>query len=147
MSDYVSLLGRPLYGILKWEEWDRMWQALVTAKDGWYVYFVGQPMPTAPLRDKDLKHTLEEINKLLRREHDEEYLGIVYADDVDAPSVIKIYDPNNLGTACSSSGAKIPPGWILSKIQPDEAIHLAILPLSRKRWWEDLMTRFTKPFR
>ncbi len=30
-------------------------------------------------------------------------LGIVYVDDPVAPSLIKIYDPNNLGSTCGSS--------------------------------------------
>ncbi|MCK7500047.1 MAG: hypothetical protein MZW92_64195 [Comamonadaceae bacterium] len=35
---------------------------------------------------------------LLRKEHREDYCGIVYADDLrPADACVKIYDPNNLG--------------------------------------------------
>jgi len=39
----------------------------------------------------------------LRADHHESYCGIVYADDLDKPRLIKIYDPNNLGSSCGSS--------------------------------------------
>lgn len=147
MSDYTSLLRRHLWGILKWEDWERLRLSLVTAKDPWYVYCVGQSLPADQLRGEELSYVLEEINTLLRREHDEEYLGIVYVDDIDAPSIIKIYDPNNLCSSCGSSGGTVPPGWVLSKIRPNESIELAVIPLNRKRWWQDLMARFRRPSR
>jgi rhodanese-related sulfurtransferase len=50
---------------------------------------------------------IERIDTLLRAEHHESYCGIVYADDLEEPRLIKIYDPNNLGSSCGSS--KNPP--------------------------------------
>jgi hypothetical protein len=46
---------------------------------------------------------IERIDALLRAEHHESYCGIVYADDLENPRLIKIYDPNNLGSSCGSS--------------------------------------------
>ena len=44
-----------------------------------------------------------EIDRLLRQDHAEDYCGIVYADDLQQPRFIKIYDPNNLGVSCGYS--------------------------------------------
>jgi hypothetical protein len=68
---------------------------------------------------------IERIDTLLRNEHHESYCGIVYADDLDNPRLIKIYDPNNLGSSCGSSKNPPGPGWIMSR---DEAQRVAILP-------------------
>jgi hypothetical protein len=56
---------------------------------------------------------------LLRDEHRESYCGIVYADDLDKPRLIKIYDPNNLGSSCGSSKNPPGPGWIMSRCAPN----------------------------
>jgi hypothetical protein len=56
---------------------------------------------------------------LLREEHREAYCGIVYADDLENPRLIKIYDPNKLGSSCGSSKNPPGPGWIMSRLPPD----------------------------
>jgi hypothetical protein len=75
---------------------------------------------------------------LLRREHDEKYCGIVYADDLQSPSFIKIYDPNNLGVSCGYSDNPPLPGWVLSKIQPVDLQSTQVVPKNRQRWWRAL---------
>jgi hypothetical protein len=75
----------------------------------------------------------------LRAEHHESYCGIVYADDLENPRLIKIYDPNNLGSSCGSSKTPHPPGWIMSRLPPDEIIAIRAAPENRKRWWQGLL--------
>jgi hypothetical protein len=75
----------------------------------------------------------------LRAEHHESYCGIVYADDLENPSLIKIYDPNNLGSSCGSSKTPHPPGWVMSRLPPDEIIAPRAAPENRKRWWQGLL--------
>jgi len=58
------------------------------------------------------------MDKLLRREHQEDYCGIVYANDLQTPGSIKIYDPNNLGVSCGYNDNPPLPGWIMSRIPP-----------------------------
>lgn len=84
---------------------------------------------------------MNEIDRLLRRDHGEDYLGIVYVDDPVAPSLIKIYDPNHLGSACGSIGYKVPPGWVLSVDAPRPIDPPMPLPNGRKRWWSELRGR------
>jgi hypothetical protein len=83
-------------------------------------------------------HFITELDALLRREHDEDYCGIVYADDFDLPTLIKIYDPNNLGSSCGMHGVAHPPRWLLSRIRPGCVADDAPLPNAHRRWWHAL---------
>ena len=98
----------------------------------------GETAPEMPLDADALKHFVEEMDALLRCEHEHDYCGIVYADDPAQPSLIKIFDPHNLGSSCGSCGYKIPPRWVLSRIKPTRIEDDAPLPNSRKRWWQRL---------
>ena len=67
--------------------------------------------------------------------------GIVYVDDKTTPGFVKVYDPNNLGHVCGSSGAPPPlPGWILSKLQPIDMEAAMPPPGNRKRWWQKIFS-------
>ena len=126
--------------MLRWPQLDQLWQTLRSepAKD-WYVYAVGEAPPDRPASAQELDLFVSEIDALLRREHDEDYCGIVYADDRDDPHLIKIYDPKNLGSVCGSSGAPPPlPGWVLSTLRPVDLSHAMPLPGNRRRWWRRL---------
>jgi hypothetical protein len=101
---------------------------------------VGNSIPEEPLSGEPLVTLLRELDALLRRDHDEPYFGIAYADDLGDPTLIKIYDPNNLGSSCGSSGRAIPPGWIVSRMRPDP-IGSEPVPNSRKRWWQGILGR------
>ena len=123
---------------LRWHQLDTLWQVLRDdAAGGWYVYAVGEPPPEVPSDESRLLTFVESIDELLRREHNEEYCGIVYADDLQQPSFIKIYDPNNLGVSCGYSDNPPLPGWVLSKIRPVDLPAVA-MPNNRKRWWHSL---------
>jgi len=125
---------------LRWEDLDRLWQVLrEQADDGWYVYAVGEAPPPAPVPQAQFITFLSEIDALLRRDHDEDYCGIVYADDMTRPTMVKIYDPHNLGSSCGSSGNNPPPlpGWVLSRLAPP-ALEAMQPTASRRRWWQRL---------
>jgi hypothetical protein len=81
---------------------------------------------------------IEEINALLREEHKEDYCGIVYADNLEQPGFIKIYDPHNLGVSCGFSDNPPPPGWILCKPRPCDLSTLQTPTAGRRRWWRRL---------
>jgi hypothetical protein len=104
---------------LRWHHLDALWDLLrADANGGWYLYAVGEPPPAAPASGEQVERFIEEIDALLRREHAEDYCGIVYADDRAAPRFVKIYDPNNLGVVCGFSDSPPLPGWIMSKLGP-----------------------------
>ena len=124
---------------LRWHHLDALWERLrEDAGGGWYIYAIGEEPPAKVASQDECERFLSEIDQLLRSEHDEDYCGIVYADDPEKPSFVKIYDPNNLGVSCGYSDNPPLPGWVMSKIPPVDVSATQILPKSRKRWWRAL---------
>lgn len=130
-----------LSNILKWEELDTFWQTLRSQADaGWYIYAVGEPLPQQPSTASQLTTFIEEVDKLLHSEHDEDYCGIVYVNDRQAPSLVKIYDPNHLGSSCGPGFGEVLPGWVLSTMAPVELQAAVPLANNRRRWWQRLFS-------
>jgi len=96
--------------------------------------------PCRPATPEQVEKFIVEIDALLRRDHHENYCGIVYADNLDDPTFIKIYDPNHLGSSCGSSKNKALPGWIMSQTPPAELRLKHVVPANRKRWWQMLLS-------
>lgn len=122
---------------LRWHHLDDLWERLrADAGGGWYIYALGEEPPSAPASADQLVLFIKELDELLRREHQEDYCGIVYADNLQSPGFIKIYDPNNLGVSCGYSDNPPLPGWVLSKIPPVILAPDILTSKSRKRWWQ-----------
>ncbi|MGE5241845.1 MAG: hypothetical protein ACM3NI_09385 [Bacteroidota bacterium] len=135
---YEVFRGR-FSGLLSWEQLDVFWSVVrARAADGWYLYAVGEAAPTAPATAEQVERFIGEIDALLRREHQEDYCGIVYADSVSEPSFIKIFDPNNLGVQCGFSDNPPLPGWVMSRLPPSDLREQRPLPGNRRRWWQKL---------
>jgi hypothetical protein len=127
-------------GILRWPQLDALWQRLREEPgQSWYIYAVGEPPPSEPASHEQLERFIAEVDKLLRTEHKEDYCGIVYVDDPQAPSFIKIYDPNNLGVVCGFSDNPPLPAWILSRLKPVDLPASLPPPGGRRRWWQKLL--------
>lgn len=109
-----------IYGVIHWEQWDVLCENIRSSGEAWYVYGVGHGVPDAPIAGASLSCALDEIGAFLKRDHDEEYLVIVYADDLSNATLVKIHDPNNLRATCGSSGRHIPPGWVLGRPPPSQ---------------------------
>ena len=128
-------------GLRKWEDLDSFWKVLKNKADqSWFVYAIGEPVPEAAASSQQLNTFIDEIDVLLRKEHQEDYCGIVYVDDKNEPAFIKIYDPNNLGVVCGYSDNPPLPGWIISKLPPVELNKEMFLPQNRRRWWQRLFS-------
>ncbi|MDT8283040.1 MAG: hypothetical protein RQ982_09575 [Gammaproteobacteria bacterium] len=124
---------------MRWTDLDAFWQVLkAQADDGWYIYAVGDVPPENTSGKSHLLIFIDKINELLRKEHDEDYCGIVYVDNKEAPEFIKIFDPNNLGVSCGFSENPPLPGWILSRIQPIELEFALNPPKNRQHWWQQI---------
>ena len=130
-------LGGTLYGIMRWDQLSVFW-GKVDASGGWYVYAVGETVPAEPADAQHVQKFIADIDALLHKEHEEDYCGIVYADDLEHPAFIKIYDPNHLGSSCGSSKNPPLPGWTMSQVPPTE-LTPAIVPQSRRRWWQGFL--------
>jgi hypothetical protein len=136
---YYKAFKGELFGILKWEQLDDLWEAIRSNEPAdWYIYAVGEEPPTQAVTVDELHAFITEIDKLLRTEHEEKYCGIVYADNRQQPTFVKIYDPNNLGVSCGYSDNPPLPGWVLSHMQPIDLPAAMPQTGSRKRWWNRL---------
>ncbi len=135
---YAAFRGH-FTGVLSWGELDAFWKVVrENASAGWYVYALGEAPPTAPSTMEQVSTFLDKIDALLRKEHEEDYCGIVYTDSKIEPSMIKIFDPNNLGVQCGFSDNPPLPGWVMSLLPPVTLEGGNHLPEGRKRWWRKL---------
>jgi hypothetical protein len=137
-SEFDRLFDGTLYSLLSWQQLSDFWARLDPAA-GWYLYALGEERPNEPADAEHVAAFTREIDTLLHREHHEDYCGIVYADNLDDPSLIKIYDPSHLGTSCGSSKHRILPGWVMSKMPPSDLNPSHLVPQNRKRWWQGFL--------
>lgn len=138
-SEFACLFSGRLYGVVSWEQLDAFWKSIDKAA-GWYLYAVGEPPPEAPSEEAQVAAFIERVDALLRKEHREDYCGIVYADDLADPRLVKIYDPNHLGASCGASSHAVLPGWVLSRVPPED-LKPKFMPENRRRWWRELFGR------
>lgn len=124
--------------MLRWHQLDELWENVKAQANGWYIYFVGETIPSTPVETTVLNQFIQEVDKLLRTDHDYDYCGIVYVDDKETPLMIKIFDPNNLGAVCGTSGSVVPPRWLLTRIPPESIVDEAPTSVNHKYWWQRL---------
>jgi hypothetical protein len=135
---YLGAYRGRLVGALRWNDLDALWGRILAEPHGWYVYAVGESPPAEPAAPEHLAEFVRAVDGLLRAEHDEDYCGIVYADDMARPSFVKVYDPNNLGAVCGTTGVPTLPGWTLSRSRPVDLPSAFPPPGNRRRWWRRL---------
>jgi len=120
--------------MLQWQQLDELWARVKSGT--WYFYQLGEALPTTAMNGVELARRIDALDALLRKDHDYNYCGIVYADDAEHPTLVKVYDPNNMGSSCSGNAAPSPPGWILSTMPPALIEINAPIPNNRRRWWQ-----------
>ncbi len=138
-NPFYSAFRGHFTSLLKWEDLDMFWQTMrQNAAAGWYVYAIGESVPAQASTTEQLNHFIDRIDALLRKEHEEDYCGIVYTDSKTDPTMIKIFDPNNLGAQCGFSDNPPLPGWVISLLPPQPLENRSYLPEGRRRWWRKL---------
>lgn len=135
-QEFLDRLKGPFRGMLHWSDLDALWEAVRAKPEGWYISMVGEEPAPETMTAEALNSFITEVDELLRSEHDCSHCGIVYADDIEHPSFIKIHDPANIGSSCSST--PVPPRWMLSRMPPSLVADTAPLPGNRRRWWQRL---------
>lgn len=139
-SPFLDQFQGSFINMLRWPQLDNLWSTLRQQADaGWYAYAIGETPPDTALTASELEHFLNKIDNLLRKEHTEDYCGIVYADNPSTPRMVKIYDPGNLGVVCGFSEIPPLPGWILSLEAPCDLPAAMPPPANRRRWWQQLL--------
>lgn len=136
-SEFDRISNGMLFSLMSWQQLAEFWPKLNPGA-GWYLYAIGEPAPGDPAVTQQVETFIHEVDALLHRDHEENYCGIVYADNLDNPSLVKIYDPHNLGVSCGSSKNPPLPGWIMSLMPPTPMQPRGIIPANRKRWWQSL---------
>jgi hypothetical protein len=134
LQTYTSRMN----GVLRWPQLDKLWQKLDT-NEGWYLYEIGNDVPTKPLSSGALQQAIERIDTFLHLEHEAEYCGVVYTDNLNAPGVLKIYHPKKMGASCGSSGSTVLPKWTLSKYPPIDLVEWALEKDQKPAWWKHML--------
>lgn len=138
-NSFLGTFKGKFFGILRWPQLDTLWEKLkADSAEGWYLYAVGEEPPTKITKGEKVTTFINELDLLLRREHNEDYCGIVYANDLENPSFIKVFDPNNIGTSCSIAKQGPLPGWIISKIPPVDIAEAMKPTANRRKWWQKI---------
>ncbi|MBK1649978.1 hypothetical protein [Rhabdochromatium marinum] len=141
-SSYLHAFYGGFSSTLRWPQFDALWAVLRDSADqGWYLYAIGEAPPTEPADAESVRRFLEAMDELLKREHNEDFCGIVYADSLTEPRFVKIYDPNNLGVVCGYSEHPPLPGWTLSQLAPVDLPQATAPVQGRRRWWRQLFKR------
>ena len=136
---FYSAFRGSFTSLMQWAQLESFWDVVrARAGAGWYVYCIGELLPANPLTAAQVGKFLTEVHALLKRDHDEDYCGIVYTDSKTDPSFIKIFDPNNLGVSCGSSKNPPLPGWTMTLMPPAPLESKRPLPEGRRRWWQGL---------
>ena len=135
---FLEQLNAKSYGILRWDQLDTIWKKLEAGSQPWFIYQVGDALPESSIEGDKLHDALAALNQLLRQEHEHDYCGIVYVNDLDDPTFVKVFDPNNLGSSCGCSGKKFSPRWVISQIKPEKIEDDVPLPNNRKKWWKKI---------
>jgi hypothetical protein len=139
IDPYLAAFRGRFTSVLRWEQLAGFWGALRNQiDDQWYIYAVGETPPVEACSNTQMENFIDEIDILLRNEHDEDYCAIVYADDLHTPQFVKIFDPYNLGVSCGFSENPPLPGWVLSKVKPVNLSAALQSTNNRRRWWQKI---------
>ncbi|MGE5028104.1 MAG: hypothetical protein ACM3JK_06490 [Betaproteobacteria bacterium] len=136
-DEFRRQLNGLLFSLLSWQQLTDFWSK-IDRTAGWYLYAIGEPLPLSPASAAQVEKFVVEIDALLRDSHRESYCGIVYANDVEHPRFVKIYDPDHLGSSCGSASNPTLPGWVMSLTPPSELKPRYVVPANRRRWWQSL---------
>ena len=144
--DFKTIFKGKFYGVLRWPQLDQIWSKVKgDAEAGWYSYEICKKPPAHPMQGEELINFIDEIDLTLRQKHDEGYCGIVYVDDLDSPTYIKVFDPKKMGTSCNIGTTAPLPVWVISKVIPQDLSVddiIAKKPVRFKKSW--LGNIFTK---
>jgi hypothetical protein len=136
---YLEKFNSIFYGMLHWSDLDDLWQTLerktsTQTDNQWYIYDLSEQPPQIHASGPEILSFIKNIDTWLRETHLEKYCGVVYADDKDNPTYIKIYHPKRMGYGVCSLAKDAPlPGWVISTLKPSD---LNQARPANSSWWK-----------
>ncbi|WP_137701144.1 hypothetical protein [Marimonas lutisalis] len=128
MSDLPPLPDTPYWrayqgrfaGFPTWPMFDRFWPVLKESGGAWYILDLDSgTLPEAPASAEAFEALIAEAEAMYTPVRNRSFSGIVFADDASEPAFVKLFDPWKMGASCGSSGERIMPRWVLSRMKPD----------------------------
>jgi hypothetical protein len=116
--DYLGQFKGKFIGIMDWQDCHKLFDKLINASNDWYIYNTLINIPSDTAESEEFINQIHQIKDILNKEHKERYCGIVYVDNIDEPSFVKVFHPKNIGKACGGSENPPLPRWLISKTQP-----------------------------
>ena len=132
MSSYIDEFQGRFIGIMQWDDCHALLQKLIEHPNDWYLYDTLNQVPKNQVDADEFVKTLKTIKEILTDEHQERYCGIVYTNDLENPSFVKIFHPKNIGKSCGSSEHPPIPQWLLSKTKPIDVVEKFGLPKEKR---------------
>ncbi len=132
MPSYIDEFQGRFIGIMQWNDCDALLQKLIDQPNGWYLYDTLTSVPNQIIEANVFTENVNRIKEILTNEHQERYCGIVYTNDLENPSFVKIFHPKNIGKSCGSSEHPPIPQWLLSKTKPINVVEKFSLPEEEK---------------
>ncbi len=121
VMDYQARTNGRFVGVLRWPQFETLWQALAAKASGWYVYEPEEgPPPATPLSEVEMREFLAGTESYLRELCTKDRCGAVYADSLTEPEFIKIYNPRLMG-GCGMGRAPLPQ-WLISRMLPSSLV-------------------------
>ena len=119
----IELVADTLAGILDWNNLDQIWQHILQADSaGWHLYRPDNSRSGIINNQSELQPIIESLSKYLRHSHPRDYCGIVFADSVTKPSLVRVFDPKYLTSMCNIYGNTPAPDWVFSKMNSKQLI-------------------------
>ena len=133
---FLAAFHGSLIGLLRWSQFEALINKLVEDATAWYIYVPGEPSPQQPTGKEDFRTFSANLVRQLRPWSGDDRCGFVYADDIEHPSLVKVYRPDRVG--CGIAASPPLPGWVFSRLKPVELIEPEKLPIWRRfKPWGD----------
>lgn len=113
-------------GLPTWPGFDAFWVRFEASGGDWFVFDPMQDAPASP--SADFTAALARARACVEQVRNRGFCGAVFADDLEAPSFVKVFDPYRMGGVCGGSGDRVLPAWIFSRLPPDPLPLLAPAP-------------------
>jgi len=139
-TNFRDLYFGKFYGVLMWKQFDAHWAWLNDNPNDWYVWDCLDEQPKTPLPPKQFKAFLVEAEEFVRQQDSAKQCGFMYIDAPSAPTLLKVFDPKRMGSACGCSGEPILPRWTISKMKPCSLTAHQTAPKEddnqKSSWWQ-----------